>query len=71
MSGPRALQHRSALDPTTGPSADDEPTREVLVAPRLVPQPKLIWWTEGYGRRADAEHAVSLIQRHVAASPLR
>ena len=31
---------------------------------------ELIWWTEGYVRRADAEHAVNVMQTFAAASPL-
>jgi uncharacterized protein YegP (UPF0339 family) len=32
---------------------------------------KLMWWTEGYERRADADHAVWVMQTYAASSPLR
>jgi uncharacterized protein YegP (UPF0339 family) len=32
---------------------------------------ELIWWTEGYTRRAGAENAIAAIRAHAASAPLR
>ncbi len=32
---------------------------------------QLIWWTEGYRNRTDAEYAVRLMQTYAASAPLR
>jgi uncharacterized protein len=32
---------------------------------------ELIWWTEGYVRRAGAENAIKALRLHAAAAPLR
>jgi len=32
---------------------------------------ELIWWTEGYTRRAGAENAITAARQHAATAPLR
>lgn len=32
---------------------------------------QLVWWTEGYARKADAEHAISLLRLHADSAPIR
>jgi uncharacterized protein YegP (UPF0339 family) len=32
---------------------------------------ELIWWTEGYARRAGAENALDAIRAYAATAPLR
>ena len=32
--------------------------------------PKLVWWTEVYTRKADAQYAVDLIKRTAATAPV-
>ncbi len=30
----------------------------------------LVWWTEGYTRKAGAENAIATIKRHAASAPV-
>jgi uncharacterized protein YegP (UPF0339 family) len=30
----------------------------------------LVWWTEGYTRKAGAEHAIAVIKREAATAPV-
>jgi hypothetical protein len=32
---------------------------------------ELMWWTEGYRNRSDAQHAVSVMRTHAASAPVR